>query len=58
MSVYVKVPLTKSQIVQALGDITVRADYFNADEWCEGDAELLENAAAMIRREQREKKKP
>lgn len=44
-------------IVQIIADMTIRDKNFEADSWCEMDAEILISAGKMISRELKKKSK-
>lgn len=50
-SVEVKALVTKQELLEALARLTLFALDFDAKDWCSNDAKLLEDAAAVIRRE-------
>jgi hypothetical protein len=50
-SATVGVRLSKHQLMQALRDMTIHDDDFDPDPWSIDDADDLERASALIRRE-------
>jgi hypothetical protein len=51
LTAMVQATISKNQVMAALRAMTIRRTHFDPDPWSLDDAETLENAAALIRRE-------